>query len=122
MSHGLERRLGRGGAPLPIANFRHVLAVLSDIFFVLNEFFAKRLLGIGAARPQIGDTVNDIAGEMETVEIIENDHVERRSRGAFFFVASYMQVRMVGAPVSKPMNQPRVTMISENDRLVGGKQ
>src|ERR1041385_200765 len=59
-------------SPSPIPNLRHVLAVAADVGFVVNEFLVQGLLGVRAASAEARDAVNDVVGEMETVEIVQN--------------------------------------------------
>ena len=72
---------------------------------------------IGEAR----HAVNDVDDEMEAVEIVEHHHVERRGRGAFLLVAADVEVGVVGSSVGEPMDQPGVSVVRKDDRLVGGE-
>src|SRR5580704_8318077 len=54
---GLSRVDGRGSrflAPPPAGDLGHVVAVAADVFLVVDELVADRLLGIGGARPKLG--------------------------------------------------------------------
>ena len=42
---------------------------------------------------------------METVYVVEDCHIEWRG-GAFFFVATHVQVGMVAATIGEPVDQP----------------
>ena len=55
---------------------------------------------------------------MEAVNVVEHAHVERRRRRAFFLVAAHVQVLVIRPPIRQPMNQPRVAVEGEDDRLV----
>ena len=59
---------------------------------------------------------------MEAVEVVQHDHVERRRRRALFLVAAHVQVLVVRAPVGQAVDQPRVAVEGEDDRLVLGEQ
>ncbi len=39
--------------PLPIADLRHVVAVLADVMFVFHEFVLDGLFGVGGPRAQL---------------------------------------------------------------------
>ena len=44
----------------------HVLAVLGDVLFVLEQLVANRLLGIGGAGPKLRQPIDDVAERDET--------------------------------------------------------
>ena len=96
--------------------------MLRNVLLVLQEFVADRLFGIRGAGSEPRDAVNDIGHEMEPVQIIQDRHIERRRRGAFFLVAAHVEIGMVGAAVGEPVNQPRIAMEGKDDRLVLGEQ
>ena len=59
---------------------------------------------------------------MEAIEIVHHCHVEWRSRRTFFFIATHMHVVVIVAPVRQTMNQPRISVIREDHRLVSREQ
>jgi hypothetical protein len=65
--------------------------------------------------------VDDVADQVEAVEVVQHRHVEGRGGGALLLVAAHVQVAVVGAPVGQPVDQPRVAVVGEDDRLVGGE-
>ena len=66
--------------------------------------------------------VDDVDDEVEAVEVVEHDHVERRRGRALLLVAADVDVGVVGAPVGEPVDEPRVAVVGEDHRLVGGEQ
>jgi hypothetical protein len=62
-----------------------------------------------------------MTSQMEAVEVVEHHHVERRRRGAALLEAAHVQLLMVGVPVRQPVDQPRITVVGEDDRLVSGE-
>ena len=73
-----------------------------------------------AARP--GHAVDHVHDEVEAVEVVEHDHVERRRRRPLLLVAAHVQVRVVRAPVGEAVDQPRVAVVGEDDRPVGREE
>ena len=71
---------------------------------------------------KLAHTMDGVDSEGVAVDVIEHDHVERRRRRALLFVATDVQVVVVVPPVGQPMNQPRVAVIGEDHRLVGGEE
>ena len=47
----------------------------------------------GGARREAGHAVDDVDDEVEAVEVVEHDHVERRGRRALLLVAAHVEVR-----------------------------
>ncbi len=76
----------------------------------------------GGAHREAGDAVDDVHDEAIAVEVVADDHVERRGRGAGLLVAAHVQVRVAGAAVGEAVDQPRIAVVREDHRLVGGEQ
>ena len=64
-------------SPLPITDFRHVVSVLSDVCFMINELIADRLFGIGGHIPEPGNAVDDVSRQVEAVQVVTDHHVKR---------------------------------------------
>src|SRR6202035_1240851 len=60
--------------------------------------------------------------QVEAIQIVQHGHVEGGSYCAFFLVAADVDVLVVGAAVGQPVDQPRVSMEGEDDRLLLGDQ
>ena len=103
-------------------DFRHVLAVLVDIVFVIDKLVPNELLGVSGHVSQLRYPIYNIRYQVKAIQIIANDHVKRCRRGAFFFIASYMQILMISASVGQTMYQPGIAVIGKDDRFVGGEQ
>ena len=91
--------------PSPIANFRHVLTVLSDVMRVFNQLIPDKLAEIGGARTQMRQAINHIFSQVEAIDIVEHRHVKGRGSGALFFKAAHVQIFLVSAPISELMDQ-----------------
>src|SRR5437762_5018735 len=65
--------------------------------------------------------MHGVDSQLEAVHIIQHHHVEGRGSCALLFVAAHMEVVVVMAAVAQAMNEPRIAMISKDDRLTGGK-
>ena len=96
----------------------HIIAVLSDVLLVVNKPIANRLFGIRGDHPQLGDAVDDVPHEVETIQVVHHTHIERRGCGSFFFVAANVQVIVICAAIREPMDQPGVTMVGKDNRFV----
>src|SRR5271169_1001169 len=120
---------GRGRArrralapPRPVLDLRHVVAVAADVFAMVDELVADFLLGVGGALTKLRHAVNYVADQMETVEVIDHAHVERRGRRSLFLVAAHMNVVVAGPPIGEAMDQPRIAVKGEDDWFVDSEQ
>ena len=93
--------------------------MLVDIELVLDELVLELLLEIGPFTASLRQSMDHIHHKMEAIQIVENRHIERRRDRAFFLVAAYMEVLMVRTAIREPVDQPRVGVEGEDDRLAG---
>jgi hypothetical protein len=69
---------------------------------------------------RLWQAVDGVHHEVEAVQIVQRRCVEGRGDGALFLVAADVDVVVVDAAVGQPVDQPRVRMEGEDDRLVLG--
>src|SRR5437763_16235472 len=55
------------GVPPPIANTRHILSMLSDVRLVFEELVLQILLQIRRLGAELGEAIDDIAGQVKSV-------------------------------------------------------
>lgn len=92
------------------------------VLTVLDELVAQGLFYVSRARAKGGRAVNNVGYKVKAVQIVHYDHVEWSRACPFFFVTAHMQIFVVSATIGVPMNQPEITLVSEDDRLVGCKE
>lgn len=78
--------------------------MFGDISFVLDQLVPELLLEISPFDAGLRQPIYRVYYKMEAVQIVKNGHVEGRRDRAFFFVATDVQVSVVGAAVSKAVN------------------
>src|SRR5581483_5862412 len=120
-----SRSSGPGHAsivPGPVADLRHVLAALANILLMLHEFVAQELLEVRAGPLQARDTIHHVARQVIAVEIVQYRHVKRRGRGSLFLVTADVHVVVIVPAIREPVNQPGITVVGEDDRLIHGEQ
>ena len=93
-----------------------------NVGFVIEESVADELFHVSGASDKAWDAVDDVADEMETIEIVQHDHVEGSSRRSFFFVAANVEVFVIRAAIGETMNEPGITVVGEDDRFVFGEE
>src|ERR1039458_9667596 len=71
---------------------------------------------------KFGNAVNGVNCKTEAVSFVVDRQFHRGIDVPFLLVAAHMEVFVVGATVGQPVNQPRVSMEIENDRLIRGEQ
>jgi len=92
--------------------------MFADVLFVLDELVAQELFEIRADALQARDAVDHVAREVKSIQIVQDRHIERSRRCSFLLVSANVEVVMIGAPISQAVNQPRITVVGEDDRLV----
>ncbi len=103
--------------PLPVDDLRQILADFMDVVLMSNQLVVHLLDQISALVAQLRQVLQDILNQVEAVDLVLHAHIERRGDGAFLLVAMDRQVA-VGTLVGQLMDQGRVTMECEDDRLI----
>src|SRR5215472_5472626 len=67
-------------------------------------------------------SVNNVHRKAEAIDIVINRQLQWRIDAAFLFVAAYVDVFVVSPSISHSMNQLRIAMKVEDDRLVHREQ
>ena len=104
--------------PFPITDLRHIVAVFTDVLPVLDKLAAQKLLEVSSDALQTRNAIDDVACKVETIQIVQDSHVERSCCRAFFFVAANVEIVVVRAAIGEAVDQPGVTMKRKNDWLV----
>src|SRR5262245_40709006 len=117
-----KARRRRFPAPLPARDLGHVVTIPADVLLMVNELVADRLLGIGCTCPELGHAVDHVADQVEAVQFVEHAHVEWRRGGALLPVAAHVYVVVARSPVGEAVNEPRIAVEGEDDRLGCGEQ
>src|SRR5437867_10047268 len=74
---GSSSRLGpRHFAPLPVADFGHVIPMLGNVLVVFDQLVADRLLDIGRRIPELRHPVDDVIHQVKAVHLVPNRHIE----------------------------------------------
>src|ERR1039458_10112898 len=79
-------------APLPVANLRQVLSMFVNVKLVLNKLVLNHLFQVRPLRADPRDAIDHIRHQMKAIQIVLHSHVECRRDGAFFLVASNVQI------------------------------
>ena len=83
---------------------------------------AKLLLRVRSRNAQPRDAVDHVDRQAETVDLVVDGQFQRCVDVALLLVPAHVHVFMIGAAVSQPVDQPRVTVKIEDDRFIQRKQ
>ena len=99
-----------------------ILAALVNVLPMLEQRIPNGLLCVGRASAELWEAINHVLHEMEAIELIEHHHVERSRGRALFLVAADVQIPVVLPAIGEPVNEPRIAVEGEDDRLIRGKE
>ena len=86
--------------------------------FVRDELLLDFLLEVIAFAGELGEVVDDILDEVETIHVVENGHVEGGGDGAFFLVAADVDVVVIGAAAGEAVDEGGVAVEGEDNGAV----
>src|SRR5580658_7601142 len=108
--------------PAPVADLRHVVAMLADIELVTlhgGPVTRPRLLHLIA---EAWNSLDGVERELIAVEVIQHDHVEGGRGGALLFVAAHMNIVVIVPAVGQLVNHGGVAVEGEDHGLVYREQ
>src|SRR5438309_3514132 len=77
--------------PDPVADLRIVLAVLARVGACADSAVAHLLAQPARGFGKPGDAVDHVHDQVEPIEVVQHDHVERRRGGALLLVAGRVE-------------------------------
>ena len=80
------------------------------------------MFDLGATHPRLWEPIDGVNRQVETIHVVEHGHVERRRDRALLLVAANVKILVVRSPIREPVNERRITVIREDNRLVRGEQ
>ncbi len=72
--------------------------------------------------PKPWHPINHILNKVEAIQIVADSHVKGRSGGSFFLIPSDVEILVVRPTVGQTVDEPGVTVIGEDDRLIAGEE
>jgi hypothetical protein len=106
----------------PVRDFRFIDAMLVGILTTIDLLIAKGFLRMSADIMEFWNAVNHIDRKAKAINLIINGKFQGRIDIALFFVAAHMQISVIGATIGETVNQPRIAVEIENNRLVSGEE
>ena len=108
--------------PSPVDDFGLVDAVLVGVVAAVELLVQQRLARMRAAHLQRRDTVDRVDRQRKPIHLVLNGESIGVLMLPLLLVAAHMQVVVIGAAIGQPMNQPRIGMEVEDDRLVRSEE
>src|SRR5581483_4462759 len=118
----LTTRTRTSVGPGPRAYCGRVLAFLARVGAGADAFVCHVLAELGGVRHEARHAVDHVDDQVEAVEVVEHDHVERRGGRALLLVPAHVEVVVVGAPVRQAVDEPGVAVVREDDGAVGREE
>src|SRR5271166_3914082 len=98
---------GRLLRPSPPGNLRAVDPILIGVGPAGNLLVAEFILGVSSDPLQLGNPINGIDCQAESIGLVIDRQLHWRVDVAFFLIAAYMQGLVLTA-VGQAVNQPRI--------------
>ena len=85
---------------------------------MLNELVTDGLFSICGSSAKTWHSVDDVAHQVEAIEIIHHTHIEWGAGGTFLLVTADMQISVASSPIGQSMNEPWIAVEREDDGLI----
>ncbi len=117
-----DNKASESSGPFPGADFWFVYAFGVGVVDAVDDLVFEPFLHVGADGREARDTVDDVDGDVEAIDLIEDGEFERRVDVALFFVAANVNIVVIFAAVAELVDERSVGMEIEDDRLVDGEE
>src|ERR1035437_4848277 len=104
--------------PCPLTDLGRVLALGPRVRPGLGALVLHQLSHVAGPRRQPRDAIDGVDHQVVAVQVVEHDHVERGRGRSFLLVAANVDVVVAVASVCEAVDEPRVAVVREDDRLV----
>ena len=95
-----------------------LVGVIAAIRLHIAEFLLR--MTPDSLKPR--SAIDDVDGQGEAIDFVVDGQFHRRVDIALFLVPAYVPIGVVGPAVRQPVNQPRVAVEIEDNRLVHCEQ
>ena len=108
--------------PLPVGKFGLVDTILVGVVSAFDLHIFELGFGMCTSALKLWNSVDDIHGNCEAVNLVIDCQLQRRVDVAFFLIAAHVKIGVIGASVSESMDQPRIAVEVEHHRFIPGEQ
>src|SRR5579871_1655841 len=113
----LNQRPALSIRPSPVGRLGFIDTVLMRVVPAFDPLIQESLLRMSPNLLQFRDTIYDIHRKTEAIDVVINGQFQGSVDAALFFISAYVNVGMIRAPISQPVNQLRVAVkIEHQDR------
>ena len=107
-----------GRRPSPVSDLRLVDSFRVGVVDAFNDLALEPLFQMFGSTLQSRHAVNDIDGEVEAVDLVTNRQFQRSIDVSPLHISTHVNVDMICAPIGELVNEPRISMEIEDNRLV----
>ena len=104
--------------PLPFPVLLGINAVLVGIIDRVDDLPLQPIHCMRSPLLEVRHAVDYVDGEVEAVYLVQDRQLQRRIDVALLLVATHMEVVVIRAPISQLVDQRRIGVEVEDDRLV----
>ena len=65
---------------------------------------------VSGALAKLRHAVDDVADQMETIEVVDHAHIERRRRRSLFLIAAHVNVVVPSPPIGQAVDEPWIAV------------
>src|ERR1035437_5377149 len=102
--------------PGPAADLRIILAGRARVGASKQTPVAHLLPNVSGPGGQTGHPVDHVHHQVETIQVIQHDHVKWRGGGALLLVPADVEVGVIRPPVGQPVDERRIAVVGEHHR------
>lgn len=95
--------------------------MLKGILTAGNLLVLQHFLDMGTRHLESGHAIDHVNRDAKAIDLVGHRQIQRRVDVAFFFVATHMDVVMVGPPVGEAVDQPGIAVKVKDYRLIEGE-
>ncbi len=110
------------GGPPPTGNLRAVDAVFVSVGDGVDDLVLEPLLGVCGGRLQRRHTIDDVDGEVEAVDLIQDGEFERGVDVALFLVSTHVDVVVIFSAIGELVDQCSVGVEVEDYGFVESEE
>ena len=104
--------------PNPICCVRLIDAELVRVISAFDLLVQKVLPGVTANVLESRHTIDNIHGEAESVDVVVDGQLKRSTDASLLLIATHMKVIVIRAAIGQVVDQLRIAVEVEDDRLV----
>src|SRR5579859_1464888 len=108
--------------PRPVPDLRPVYAVRVRVLHTVGNLITEPLLRVGTYVAKARYALDNVQSQVVTADVVQDRQLERGVDITLFLVPAHVDVFVILPAVREPVNEQRITVKVEYDRLVAGEE